>query len=131
LVEIIGFAVRVEFPIAATFRARRAFAVTVRTFYLGDVNDTIQRFFRFLFLKNLHLIEKPQWISGAIAVADEPLVKARVARVRTSLGEDVPVAEASWAVVFLDATAVTARTKCSEATRGTTFTAHIVKWRKR
>jgi hypothetical protein len=113
----------VKLAVAATFRTRLALAVAVRAFHFCHVDESIQRFFGLLCAEDFDLIEKPQWISGAVAVADEPLMEARIACAWASFGEDVPVAEASRAIVFLDASTVTTGTQRPESARRTSFAA--------
>lgn len=121
LVKIIGLFFMVEIAIAATFRTRLAFSVTIRAFDLRDVDETVQRFFRFLLVKNFHLIEKPQRILRTDGVSEEPLVEAYVTGSGTSLDEDVPTTKTGGATILFDPTTLAFGTDRSKSTRWTSI----------
>ena len=120
LVKIVGLIFGMEFSVAATFRTRLTFAVTVGTLDLCHVHDTVARFLRFLFVENLNFIEKPQRILRAVGVPEEPLMKPHVACIGTSFREDGPAAEASCATVLFNSTALALGADCSEPAARTT-----------
>jgi hypothetical protein len=90
--------------------------VAVEAFDPGNVDDDFQGFFWLLFAKNFDLIEKPQRILRTIGIADEPLMEARVACARASLGEDVATTKASRATILFNPTALAFGADCSEST---------------
>jgi hypothetical protein len=90
--------------------------VTIGTFDLRDVDDAIARFLWLFLMKNLDGAEKPQWIVGAVAIPDEPLMKACIARARTSFGKDISTAKACRATILFNPTALAFGADCSEST---------------